>query len=140
MHIGHIAIWTRDLEAMKLFYTRFFAGQSSKKYVNTAKQFESYFISFGSGASLELMHKPTIGNPGPAGEHAGITHIAFTLGSVQAVLDLTENSLTDRGTTLVSTALTNLSELFLSKQTSNRGDNRIEEIGTISISMGLRYL
>ena len=90
MHIGHIAIWTRDLEAMKLFYTRFFAGQSSKKYVNTAKQFESYFISFGSGASLELMHKPTIGNPGPAGEHAGITHIAFTLGSVQAVLDLTE--------------------------------------------------
>ena len=90
MHIGHIAIWTRDLEAMKLFYTRFFAGQSSKKYVNTAKQFESYIISFGSGASLELMHKPTIGNPGPAGEHAGITHIAFTLGSVQAVLDLTE--------------------------------------------------
>jgi catechol 2,3-dioxygenase-like lactoylglutathione lyase family enzyme len=90
MHIGHIAIWTRDLEAMKLFYTRFFAGQSSKKYVNTAKQFESYFISFGSGASLELMHKPTISNPGPAGDHAGIAHIAFTLGSVQAVLDLTE--------------------------------------------------
>ncbi len=90
MHIGHIAIWAHDPEAMKLFYTRYFAGESSKKYVNTFKQFESYFISFGSGASLELMHKPTLCNPKPAGDHPGIAHIAFTLGSVQAVLDLTE--------------------------------------------------
>lgn len=67
-------------------------------------------------------------------------NIGIAVHPILSVLDLTENSLTDRGTTLVSTALTNLSELFLSKQTSNRGDNRIEEIGTISISMGLRYL
>ncbi len=90
MQIGHIAIWAYNLEAMKLFYTRYFAGVSSKKYVNTAKQFESCFISFGSGASIELMHKPGLSTPIPAGDHPGITHIAFTLGSVQAVLDLTE--------------------------------------------------
>ena len=90
MQISHIAIWVHDLEAMKSFYTRYFAGVSNSKYVNSAKQFESYFISFGSGASLELMHKPGLSTPRPAGDHPGITHIAFTLGSVQAVLDLTE--------------------------------------------------
>ena len=95
MQIGHIAIWVHNLEAMKLFYTRYFAGVSSSRYVNTSKQFESYFISFGGGASLELMHKPTYSNTKPAGDHPGIAHIAFTLGSVQAVLDLTETLRSD---------------------------------------------
>jgi len=90
MHIGHIAIWTRDLEAMKLFYTRYFGGVSNNKYANPVKKFESYFISFGSGASLELMYKPSVCNPNEKAEHLGITHIAFTLGAKQAVQELTE--------------------------------------------------
>lgn len=90
MQIAHIAIWVRDLEAMKLFYTRYFAGVSSSRYVNPAKQFESYFISFGSGASIELMHKPSVCNPSETAEQLGIAHIAFKLGSEQAVIELTE--------------------------------------------------
>jgi len=75
---------------MKLFYTRYFGGVSNNKYVNAVKKFESYFISFNGGASLELMYKPAICSPGPAGEYLGIAHIAFTLGSKQAVQELTE--------------------------------------------------
>ena len=90
MQIAHIAIWVRDLEAMKLFYTRYFAGVSSSRYVNPAKQFESYFISFGSGASIELMHKSSVCNPRETAEQLGIAHIAFKLGSEQAVIELTE--------------------------------------------------
>ena len=90
MQIAHIAIWVRDLEAMKLFYTRYFAGVSSSRYVNPVKQFESYFISFGSGASIELMHKPSVCNPRATAEQLGIAHIAFKLGSEQAVIELTE--------------------------------------------------
>ena len=60
MNIAHIAIWVKDLEAMKDFYSRYFEGKSNEKYVNPLKGFESYFISFESGAKLELMHKQSI--------------------------------------------------------------------------------
>jgi catechol 2,3-dioxygenase-like lactoylglutathione lyase family enzyme len=95
MNIAHIAIWTDDLEAMKDFYTTYFGGVSNEKYVNTIKKFESYFITFDSGARLELMHKDSIIKPLDAEERIGITHIAFSLGSTDAVLSLTERLRTD---------------------------------------------
>ena len=52
MKITHIAIWTKNLEAMREFYIRYFNGVSNEKYVNPLKKFESYFISFESGPSL----------------------------------------------------------------------------------------
>jgi len=95
MKIAHIAIWTDDLEAMKDFYTTYFDGVSNEKYVNPIKKFESYFITFDSGARLELMHKDSIIKPLDAEERIGITHIAFSLGSTDAVLSLTERLRTD---------------------------------------------
>jgi catechol 2,3-dioxygenase-like lactoylglutathione lyase family enzyme len=90
MKISHIAIYTKDLEAMKLFYTRYFNGVSNAKYVNPVKRFESYFISFGTGAKLEIMSKASIVKPAETEECLGITHIALKLESTKAVVDLTE--------------------------------------------------
>ena len=90
MKIAHIAIWTKDLEAMKDFYTRYFDGESNEKYTNPIKQFESYFISFENGTKLELMRKPSISKPLNTEEQLGITHLAFNLGSKEAVISLTE--------------------------------------------------
>jgi lactoylglutathione lyase len=90
MNIAHIAIWTKDLEAMKDFYTRYFDGESNEKYTNPQKQFESYFISFESGAKLELMRKPSISKHLNTEEQLGIAHLAFNLGSKEAVISLTE--------------------------------------------------
>lgn len=90
MNIAHIAIWTNDLEAMKDFYTRYFQGESNEKYSNPAKRFESYFIRFDGGARLELMHKPSVNKAVDPGERLGITHLAFRLGSEEAVRSLTE--------------------------------------------------
>jgi catechol 2,3-dioxygenase-like lactoylglutathione lyase family enzyme len=90
MNIAHIAIRTKDLEAMKDFYTRYFGGESNEKYTNPQKQFESYFISFESGAKLELMRKPSISKPLNTEEQLGITHLAFNLGSKDAVISHTE--------------------------------------------------
>jgi len=90
MNIAHIAIWTKDLEAMKDFYCKYFMGKSNQKYTNPIKGFESYFISFESGTNLELMRKQTVNKPLDTEEHLGITHIAFKLGSKDAVLSLTE--------------------------------------------------
>ncbi|MGN9865954.1 VOC family protein [Bacillus swezeyi] len=87
MKIEHIAIWTKQLEEMKDFYTHYFQGTASEKYINQKNQFESYFIQFQSGTRLELMRRPDL-TPGeePA---EGYAHMAFSLGSRQQVDDMT---------------------------------------------------
>ncbi|NVO20831.1 MAG: VOC family protein [Bacteroidetes bacterium] len=95
MKIAHIAIWTKDLEAMKAFYCRYFEGVSSAKYLNPEKKFESYFISFKSGAKLELMRQESVTEPLNPLPQLGITHIAFKLGSSKAVILLTEKLRSD---------------------------------------------
>ena len=60
MKIEHIAIWTQDLERLKDFYVTYFEAQANDKYVNPTKGFESYFLSFTSGARLELMSLPDV--------------------------------------------------------------------------------
>lgn len=95
MNIAHIGIWTKDLEAMKGFYIRYFKGESNEKYINPIKQFESYFIGFECGAKLELMRKLSVDKPLDTEERLGITHIAFNLDSKEAVLSLTETLRSD---------------------------------------------
>lgn len=90
MRIDHIAIWTKDLELMKNFYVHYFNGCSNEKYINPLKNFESYFISFENGTKLELMYKPTLFKSNYTNELLGLTHIAFNLGSKDAVLTLTK--------------------------------------------------
>jgi lactoylglutathione lyase len=95
MTITHIAIWTKDLELMKDFYIRYFGGISNEKYINPIKKFESYFIHFEGGAKLELMRKESMFKPSEKAEQLGIAHIAFTLGSTDAVFSLTERLRSD---------------------------------------------
>jgi lactoylglutathione lyase len=93
MKIEHIAIWSRDIERLKNFYIDYFGGAVGKKYMNSQKQFESYFITFESGARLELMQMPTIPNNLNSIEeqYLGIIHIAFSVGSSEKVDALTES-------------------------------------------------
>lgn len=95
MNIDHIAIWTIDLEAMKDFYIRYFNGKPTRKYTNPAKQFESYFINFESGAKLELMHKESVARSINSEVRSGMTHFAFKTGSKEAVVTLTEKLRSD---------------------------------------------
>lgn len=95
MNIAHIAIWTKDLEAMKDFYCKYFMGVSNHKYTNPKKGFESYFISFDGDAELELMRKQAICQPMEIEERLGITHIAFKFDSKEEVLLLTERLRSD---------------------------------------------
>ena len=92
MRIEHIAIWTNQLVELKDFYTMYFGGKATTKYINPFKQFSSYFISFDSGARLELMHKPSVPQStyGQGAEFTGITHLAFSVGTKEQVDLLTE--------------------------------------------------
>ena len=91
MRIEHIAIWTDQLEQLKDFYVKYFQAQVVNHYRNPGKQFESYFLSFASGARLELMHHPgMVGISTNPGENKnGYAHISFATGSEQAVDELT---------------------------------------------------
>jgi len=92
MRIEHIAIWTNDLETMRSFYEKYFQASSGPKYVNPKKNFSSYFLTFQEGARLELMYKPEIfsAQGKQHAERIGIIHLAVSVGSEQAVNELTE--------------------------------------------------
>ena len=82
MKIEHIAIWSNNIERLKKFYEKYFHAVSSKKYINEAKQFQSYFLSFDSGCRLELMQTPSIkANENCEVPLSGMAHFAVSVGS-----------------------------------------------------------
>ena len=88
MILEHVAIWTDDLERLKAFYEKYFSGVANALYVNESKGFQSYFLSFGSGARLELMQKegiPANLNDTVTVQHRGIIHLAFGVDTIAAV-------------------------------------------------------
>jgi len=97
MILEHVAIWTDNLEALKEFYVQYFNAVPNEKYTNPQKKFESYFLSFESGARLELMSMPGItGNQNDtiAKQYLGLIHLAFgvpTIGEVDAKANQLQN-------------------------------------------------
>ena len=80
MILEHVAIWTDRLEELKDYYVKYFDGTPNDKYINNKKQFHSYFISFKTGARLEIMAMPNIPenlNDTVTRQHKGIIHLAF---------------------------------------------------------------
>lgn len=79
MTLEHAALWTNNLEKLKDYYAQYFGGTPNAKYVNPAREFESYFLTFDGGARLELMHKPDIAPNGndTSVQHLGLIHLAF---------------------------------------------------------------
>lgn len=91
MIIEHVAIWTKQLEPMKDFYMRYFGGVPNDKYVSQKAHgtFVSYFLSFETGARLELMSIDNIRNSVIGDAVAGLAHIAFGVADEDAVDALT---------------------------------------------------
>ncbi len=91
MRIEHVAIWTRDLEGMRNFYSHYFDAASGSCYYNHSKEFRSYFLSFGSDCRLELMEMPTVNNSkNDYRKHfTGMAHFAIKVGSRERVDQLT---------------------------------------------------
>jgi lactoylglutathione lyase len=103
MKIEHVALWTKDLENLKTFYSEFFGATANQKYTNPKTGFESYFLIFTTGARLEIMRLPAItGEPRVEEQRTvGLSHIAFAVGSREQVQSLTER-LRARGYHVVS--------------------------------------
>lgn len=123
--IEHIALWSRELDTLKDFYSQYFGFVAGEKYVNPKNGFSSYFLyssdegqptgGRSSRARLELMHrevlstehnnKPQAYKQRDQDQHLGLAHIAFSLGSKEAVDKLTKQLKYD-GYKIISAART----------------------------------
>lgn len=105
MKLEHVAIWTHKLEELKEFYERYFGAVPNDKYVSEKEfngRFESYFLSFDTGARLELMKLPGIpqGDNANGFESTGLTHIAFSVNTADE-LDQLYSRLKEDGGSIV---------------------------------------
>lgn len=101
MRIEHIAMYVNDLEKAKDFFTKYFKATSNDGYHNKTTGFRSYFLTFDDGARLEIMNKPSMNDSEKQLTRTGYIHIAFSLGSKEAVDKLT-TELRDDGYQVVS--------------------------------------
>ena len=95
MRIEHIAMYVNDLEAARNFFVKYFNATSNEGYHNKTTDFRSYFLSFDDGARLEIMKKPQMEDVEKTLTRTGYSHIAFSLGSKEAVDELTEKMRND---------------------------------------------
>ena len=89
MEIEHIAMYVDDLEGAKAFFVKYFRAEPNELYHNPNTDFRSCFLTFDSGARLEIMNRPGLAADTEACRR-GFVHIAFRLGSAGRVDALTE--------------------------------------------------
>ena len=89
MRIEHVAMYVNDLEAARDFFIKYLGGVSNDGYHNKTTDFRSYFLTFEDGARLEVMAKPGMVDGIKSVKRTGYIHIAFSLGSKEAVDELT---------------------------------------------------
>lgn len=89
MKIEHIALYVNDLEKARDFFVRYFGAVSNDGYHNPGTDFRSFFLCFDHGSRLELMTKPDLTDSGDLLNRFGYAHIAFSMGSKEAVDSLT---------------------------------------------------
>lgn len=89
IRIEHIAMYVNDLEAARDFFVTYFQAVANEGYHNKTTDFRSYFLSFSDGARLEIMTKPKLEDAHKALNRRGLNHVAFSVGSMEAVDALT---------------------------------------------------
>ena len=77
VRIEHIAMYVTDLDRAKDFFVKYFDAAADENYHNKQTGFRSYFLNLQVQVDSKAL------------EHTGYNHIAFRLGSKQAVDELT---------------------------------------------------
>ena len=99
--LEHIALYVSELELARQFFTRYFGAESNDGYYNAKTGLRTYFLTFEGGSRLELMSRPGVSQSRDKRQRTGYAHIAFKLGSREAVDALTAR-LTADGWAIVS--------------------------------------
>ena len=102
MKIDHVALFCRDLEAMRQFFLDYFEAVSNEQYHNPRTGLRTYILTFpNGGARLEVMSRPDTIEADPSMPHIGFIHVSFAVGSKEAV-DAKTVELRDAGYQVVS--------------------------------------
>ena len=102
MKIEHVALFCRDLEAMRQFFLDYFEAVSNEQYHNPRTGLRTYILSFpDGGVRLEVMQRPDTIEADPSKPHIGFIHVSFAVGSKEAV-DAKTVELRDAGYQVVS--------------------------------------
>lgn len=89
INITHVGVYVSDIEKSREYYMTFFGGKSNELYKNS-KGFSSYFITFDSGARLEIMHHIELEKRTVVEKATGWSHLAFSVGNEDKVLEITK--------------------------------------------------
>lgn len=95
MKIEHVAMYVNDLVGARDFFVKYLGAKSNDGYHNQKTDFRSYFLTFADGARLEIMNKPGMADLPKELNRTGYAHLAFSLGSKEAVDSLTEQLRSD---------------------------------------------
>ncbi|UUV99358.1 VOC family protein [Vagococcus luciliae] len=101
MHLEHAAMYVDDLEKMRAFYERYFNATANQKYHNPKTGLETYFLSFETGARLEIMTRPDKVDEEKQLYRTGLTHLAFKTNSKEKV-DILTSQLKEDGYKVLS--------------------------------------
>ena len=124
MKIEHIAVYTNDIEILKDFYITYFGAVSNEKYLNNTKQFESYFLTFNGEVRLEIMKIPKLFKNDNSHILTGFNHYAFSVGSKEKVIALT-NRLRQDGYKIISEPRTT-GDGYFESVVLDPDDNKVE--------------
>ncbi|MBD1554962.1 VOC family protein [Pseudomonas typographi] len=82
--VTHLALWTRDIDTLCAFYAKHLDATVGPLYLSQTRPFSSRFLTFGGDVQLEVMHLPNL-QSASAASRVGLAHVAFQLGSRDAV-------------------------------------------------------
>lgn len=88
VYLHHAALWTNNLERLKLFYIKYLNASGNELYHNRQTGLKSYFLTFQGGSKLEIMEKESIPenrNDVTDKQHLGLIHLAFAVDSPEEV-------------------------------------------------------
>ena len=122
--IDHIALYTKHLEGSRAFYETYFGAKSGAMYYNRNTGLKTYFLSFADDTRLEIMERPDVKKRLDKDLSEGFIHLAFSVGSREAVDRLTQRLIAD-GYTCVGQARVTGDGYYESIVTDPDG-NRIE--------------
>lgn len=94
IRIEHVAVYATDIDKTRDYYLKYFGGKRNSLYKN-ATGFSSYFITFDQGARLEIMYHTQLIKRDNLDKAKGWSHVAFSVGSREKVLEITRQIATD---------------------------------------------
>ena len=84
VRIEHIGVWVANLDTVAAFYAKYFGARAGELYENPRKGFRSRFLTFDSGARLEIMTRENVTERAHT-ELLGIAHVALCVGDEATV-------------------------------------------------------